>query len=197
MTMSKTSILATLAVGLILVGAGCNGSKSFKPYDAERNPTILANRGAPSLDDEFRPAAWVLIDGKEGSFTEVDGRPQVQWVINEPVGPSPTFRVEAFEPVLGKPTIFKAVLRTVQADDGSDITYAIAATGGDFEVGRDYSLATPGESFVIRERPTMDVVDSIKPLPPGTYMIAASIENPDTTKVGLAITYFTVAGQAE
>lgn len=194
MTMSRTSILATLAVGLILLGAGC---KVMKPYDAEHNPTILADRGAPSLDDEFRPAAWVLIDGKEGSFTDVDGRPQVQWVIDEPVSQSPTFRIEAFEPILGKPSIFKAVLQTIEADDGSDITYAIAATGGDFEVGKDYSLSTPGDNFVIRERPTLDVVDSIKPLPPGTYLIAASIENPDTKKVGLAVTYFTVAGKAK
>jgi hypothetical protein len=192
MTMSMRTILASATIGLILLETGCATTSMRESYTAGQNPTAAAGRGEPSLDDEFRPAAWLFIDGKEGVFSDVDGNPQMQWVISDPVSPAPTFRVEAFEPLLGKPSVFKCVLRTIEAADGSDITYGIASEGGDFEAGKDYSLVSPGEGFVIREGPTLDVVDSIKPLAPGRYLIAASVTNRETEKVELAVTYFTV-----
>lgn len=209
--MRSKRILTSALFGLILVGYGCapNGGgikghvdqsktrKPFVPYTAAHNPTKDADRGDPDpdLQDEFRPAAWVLIDGMEGSFTEVDGHPQVQWIVEGPVSSTPTFRIEAFEPVMGSPTMFKCAIRTIEAADGSTVTYGIASDEGAFKVGRDYSLLAPGKGFVIRA-PTGDILDRIEPLAPGRYLIAASVENPESDKTALAVTYFTV-GEAE
>lgn len=209
--MRSKKILASALFGLILVGYGCTpndggikghvdqrkGKKPRVPYTTAHNPTKDADRGDPDpdLQDEFRPAAWVLIDGMEGSFTEVNGHPQVQWIVEGPVSSTPTFRVEAFEPVLGTPTMFKCAVRTIEAADGSNVTYGIASDEDAFRVGWDYSLLAPGKGFVIRE-PTGDIVDRIKPLAPGRYLIAASVQNPESNKTALAVTYFTV-GEAE
>lgn len=193
--MSKRTILTSAAIGVILLEVGCAPTPTRKVYTTLHNPTTSAGRGEPRLNDEFRPAAWVLIDGKEGRFTEVNGNPQVQWEISDPVSSSPTFRVEALEQMLGKPTVFKCVLRTIEASDGSDVTYGIASKDGNFQIGHDYSLLSPGEGFVIRQPPTFDVVDTIRPLAPGRYLIAASVGNPETEKEALAVTYFRVANE--
>ena len=34
----------------------------------ENNPTTLAGRGEPSLDEPERPAAWIYVDGRSGRF---------------------------------------------------------------------------------------------------------------------------------
>lgn len=159
---------------------------------AEDNPTTLANRGEPSLDDFFRPAAWIYIDGQEGRFVEEDGHPQVQWVIDGPVSPSPTFRVEVFEQLLGTPRDFSCALEAVEAADGSKVAYGIVAAEGAFEVGCDYSLLRPGDDFVVRNRVTGDVVIEMAPLAPGSYLLAAGIKNRQIGKEGVAITFFTV-----
>ena len=159
---------------------------------ARNNPTTLAGRGEPSLDDFDRPAAWVYIDGQSGTFIERDGHPQVQWVIDGPIGSSPTFRVEAYEPLLGKPSDFNCVLKTVESADGSEVLYAFTAEPGTFRVGREYSLLEPGKSFTIRNNMTGDVVNEIPALMPGTYMMAAGVKNLEASTEGLAITYFTV-----
>lgn len=160
---------------------------------AADNPTTTAGRGAPDLVDKDRPAAWVYIDGHAGRFKDEGGHPLLQWFIDGSVSAAPTFRVEAYEPLLGTPKDFKAVLRTVGAADGSDIVYGISAYDGMFEVGKDYSLLNPGEGFIVRNGQTGDTVKEISPLAPGTYAIAAGVKNAATGKETLAVTYFTVA----
>ncbi len=161
-------------------------------FTAENNPTRRDLRGDPSLEDFYRPAAWVYIDGREGRFIERDGRPQVQWQIEGLVSASPTFRVEVFSPLLGTPTNFVCTVDLLEAPDGTNIAYAIRAVEGTFILGHDYSLLRPGDNFVVRNRTTGDVVNELAPLVPGTYMLAAGIKNVETGKEALAITYFTV-----
>jgi len=160
---------------------------------AANNPTTLGGRGAPDLDDKDRPAAWIYIDGHAGKFKEEGGHPLLQWFTDGTVSTAPTFRVETYEPLLGTPKDFKAVLRAAEAADGSNIVYGIAAYDGTFEVGREYSLLNPGESFVVRNGQTGDTVKEIPPLAPGVYALAAGVKNIATGKEALAVTYFTVA----
>ncbi len=156
------------------------------------NPTTLAGRGAPSLDAADRPAAWVYVDGKAGTFVDHEGQPQLQGVIDQPIGRSPTIRVEAYDPLLGTPRDLKYLLRTVESADGNMISYAVSSYDGTFEVGREYSLLNPGENFVVRNWHSGDEVRQIAPLSPGTYMIAATVANRDSNKSAAAVTYFTV-----
>jgi len=164
-------------------------------FTAENNPTARAGRGVPDLNEFYRPAAWIYVDGQEGRFVEEGGQLRVQWTIETPVSESPTFRVEAFEPLLGSPKDFACTLDAVEGG-GSSTAYAIKAVEGTFEVGREYSLLRPGDNFVVRNRVSGDVVQEIPPLPPGHYMIAAGIKNLQTGKEALAITSFTVAESA-
>lgn len=168
------------------------GDSKRELYTAANNPTTMAGRGAPDLDKPQSPAAWVFIDGKGGKFKEEGGQPLLQWFVEDPASATPKFRVEAFEPLLGTPKDFKAVLRTVESADGSDLVYGIAAKEGTFEVGTEYSLLNPGENFVIRNGMTGDEVKEISPLPSGKYALAAGVVNTSTGKQSLAVTYFTV-----
>lgn len=164
-------------------------------FTAENNPTTKAGRGAPDLEKPQNPAAWVYIDGKAGTYKEEEGKPLLQWYIEAPVSTTPKFRVEAFEPLLGSPKDMKAVLRTIETPDSSDaIYYGIAANDGKFELGKEYSLLSPGDDFVIRNLTTGDVVKEILPLPAGKYAFAAGVKNTTTAKETLAVTYFTVKG---
>lgn len=160
---------------------------------AQNNPTYLADRGTPDLGDHNRPAAWVFVDGHEGRFIERDGQPQLEWIIEEPVSTSPTFRVEVYPPLLKKSKNFRCLLQSVDPDGGSGRYYAIASDPGTFVTGRDYPLLAPGGNFVLRVPGTTTILDEIPPLTPGNYIIAASIENAKTGKKGLAVTHFTVA----
>jgi hypothetical protein len=171
---------------------GKKTSTRREPITAENNPTTKAGRGAPDLEKPHSPAAWVYIDGKEGKFKEEAGQPLLQWFIEEPVCATPSFRVEVFEPLIGTPKDFKAVLRTIESDDGTDLVYGIAAGDGTFEVGKEYNMLSPGENFVVRNVVTGDVVKELAPLPSGKYAIAAGILNSGTGKQTLAVTYFTV-----
>ena len=163
---------------------------------ATDNPTTRAGRGEPSLSDIERPAAWIFIDGQEGRYTERDGHRQLQWVIDRPVSNSPTFQVEVFEPLLGTPRDVKYLIKSAEAE-GLDIAYAVSAYDGQFVPGRQYKLLVPGEGFLIRNWHSGDVVREIGPLPPGTYLIAATVSNRETGKETAAVTYFTVADGAE
>ena len=125
-------------------------------------------------------------------FIESNGKPQVEWVIDGFVSSSPTFRVEAYEPLLGTPRDFSCTLDTVKSADGSKIAYSIKAVTGTFKTGHDYPLLRPGKDFVVRNRTTGDVVSEIAPLVTGQYMIAAGVKNLDASTEGVAITYFTV-----
>lgn len=164
-----------------------------KPAAVADNPTSRDSRGEPSLEDVFRPAAWVHIDGKAGRFKVKDGKFQSNWTIEQPVSELPTFRVEAYEPLLGKPTNFVCILDRI--DEGADpkIAYAIKAEDKSFQTGKTYSLADLGKTFTIRNRLTGDLVQKIAALPPGTYVLAAGIKNADTGKEALAMTQFVVA----
>ena len=160
------------------------------------NPTTRSGRGVPDLDSWGRPAAWVYVDGQEGRYVEKDGRPLIQWILDTPVSRTPTFRVEAYEPVLGTPKDFQCALQTYESSAGPPILYAIRAKEGTFEVGKEYSLIKPGDNFVIVDKKTDQVVETIPHLDPGTYGIAAGIKNSETGKEGLAVTYFIVGQPA-
>lgn len=163
-------------------------------FTSQHNPTTDAGRGEPSLDDQFRPAAWVLVDGHSGKFVENDGQARLEWMIDGDTSSHPSFRVEALESVVGSPKDFSCLLRTVSSAGGSDIYYAIKAKEGTFQVGKDYSLLDPGKDFVIRNGLTRDVVEQIAPLPPGQYLLASAIGAPNSGKRVLAVSHFTVAG---
>jgi len=211
--MRKRFMFSMPVFALIAVGAGCTSpaeqggkprvtTESPKPAPAARpkpatftaanNPTALASRGEPSLDDRERPAAWVYIDGKAGKFSERDGQRLTQRTVEGTVGSTPTFRVEGYEPLLGTPQDFKCVLQAVESPDGSDVVYGIAANEGTFSPGRDYPLLNPGDNFVIRNGLSGDIVREIAPLAPGTYALVGGLENRATGKRALAVTYFTV-----
>ena len=183
-----------MTTGPMLETPGPATTPAKTAFTAENNPTTLAGRGEPDLGDENRPAAWVYVDGREGRFTERDGQWQMQWVIDQPVSPSPTFRVEVYEPLLGSPRDFRCALQTKESADGSMVVYAIRAKEGTFEVGREYSVLKPGGSFVILDKVANTELKEIPPLSPGTYGMAAGIKNAKTDKDALAVTYFTVAG---
>lgn len=183
------------------VPAPSDGSKAAKPapaarvkYTAENNPTTKAGRGEPSLDDKDRPAAWVLIDDLEGEFRSEGSVKLLQWFVDGPVSSTPTFRVEAFEPLLGAPNSFQGVLSTSKSEDGSAVVYAIKAADGTFEVGKDYSLNNPGANFTIINKMSGEVVASIPPLAPGQYgfLTGVKLAGSAEAKEALAVTYFTV-----
>jgi len=169
------------------------GAQPKPVYTVSHNPTTLAGRGTPSLDDQFRPAAWILVDGHEGQYTAVDGHPHLEWVIGKHVSTTPTFRVEVFPPLLGKPDGFKAVLQSIQTQDGTSLVYGIAADAGSFTPGATYNLLNPGPNFTIRNLMTGDVVQKIGALPPGKYAFAGGIRNEQTGAETPAVTFFTVA----
>jgi hypothetical protein len=175
-----------------------SGAESARPapFTADDNPTTNGGRGAPTLDDFFAPAAWIYVDGMAGMYLEQDGNPQVQWVIEAPTNSMPTFRAEAFAPLVGDARDFACTVDTVDSADGSTVAYAIKADEGTFRLGQTYSLCQPGSNFTIRNRMTGDVVTEIAPLTPGTYVIAGSVKNLQTGKEALAITYFTVSEEA-
>ena len=213
--MRNQSVFSMLVFGVAAVGVGCNSpsDRSSRPRTAEpskpaapsavatskankftapNNPTALAGRGEPSLEDRDRPAAWVYVDGKAGKFSERDGQRLTQWTVEGTVSPTPTFRVEGYEPLLGAARDFKCVLQAIESPDGSDVVYGIAANEGTFSPGREYPLLNPGENFVIRNGLTADSVKEIAPLAPGTYAVVGGLENKATGKRALAVTYFTV-----
>lgn len=205
--MRKVSVVNAIIIGLFTVCAGCQtsekgtstgdqarrpGSKAARASGVSDNPTTRAGRGTPDLDAFDRPAAWIYIDGQEGRFTEKDGHPWVQWIIDTPVSPTPTFRAEVYKPLLGSPKDFQCVLQTREAPGGTSIQYAIKAKPGTFEVGKEYSLIEPGDNFIIRDAKTGELADEIAPLAPGTYGLSAGIKNAAKEAEGLAVTYFTV-----
>lgn len=161
-------------------------------FTTDNNPTKAAQRGEPSLDDHFRPAAWILMDGREGRYVDVDGSPQLQWMIDSTVKPTPTFRVEVFEPLLGNPTEFSLVVQSRDVTDGVRLSYAIKAKDGTFEFGRDYPLNKPGPNFEVRNLNSGDVIQEIAPFPPGQYIIAGAIKNTKSGAGTAAVTAFSV-----
>lgn len=182
---------------VICIGCSSNGKKGAArmKITADRNPTTNAGRGAPSLDNRTRPAAWIFIDGQKGTFTEKDGHPLLQWIIEKPVSATPTFRVEILEDLLKPPIQFKCVLQTRETASGSRISYGIAADNGTFESCRDYPLLNPGENFTIRNPETGELVSEIEPLAPGDYLLAGSIVGGDNGVATVAVTYFTVGSR--
>ncbi len=205
MQVSKMGLAAVVSlVTLTIVGCAAPSTRTTSKrtstqrtthvvFTAENNPTTNAGRGIPSVDDQFRQAAWIFMDGKGGEFVEENGQPRIEWVINDAVGRTPTFRVEAYTPLVGTPRDFNCLLRSLDNNDGPDIYYGIQAAPGTFELGKEYSLLSPGKGFVIRNGFTRDEVSKIDPLPPGRYMITGGIGAPDSDKRVLAVSYFTVA----
>ena len=186
----KRSGWVCLALGVGLLAA-CVRHRAVAVM-GEENPTQRDGRGEPSLEDPFRPAAWVLIDGKAGKFREADGGPLVQWIIDEPVSQSPTLTVRVNEPLLGSKVEFEAALQLVDDPDSKGKTYALKAKEGKFEIGKEYKLLSPGDDFEVREAGTEKLMTSIEPLPPGQYLIAATVTGADKKGTALAVTYFTV-----
>lgn len=181
----------------LVVGVGFVSFALVRHQDAHAlmggdNPTQRDSRGEPSLDDPFRPAAWVMVDGKSGKFRDADGGPLVQWIIDEPVSSSPTFRLAVHEPLLGSKVEFQGALQLADDPDGKSKTYAIKAKKGKFEIGKDYKLLSPGDDFELREAGTDKMMTSIDPLAPGQYLIAATVTAAEKKGAALAVTYFTV-----
>jgi len=162
--MRKRFMFSMPVFALAAVGAGCTSpaeqgtkprvtTESPKPapaakpkpatFTAANNPTALAGRGEPSLEDRERPAAWVYIDGKAGKFNERDGQRLTQWTVEGTVGSTPTFRVEGYEPLLGTPQDFKCVLQAIESPDGSDVVYGITANEGTFSPAETIRCSIP------------------------------------------------------
>jgi len=118
----------------------------------------------------------------------------VQWVVTDPVTQTPTVRVEGYQPLMGSPRDFRFILKTIDSQDGSDISYAVSASKGTFTPGKSYSLLHPGDNFIIRNWATGDVVREIAPLQPGKYLLAGGMVNEQTGREAAAVTYFTVGG---
>lgn len=160
---------------------------------ATDTPTMQAGRGKPSLTDPQRPAAWIYIDGKSGQYAEVDGQPTLQWVIDEPVSATPTFRVDIYQPLLKKAGGFDGMLTRLEPKEEKRVDYLIAAGAGAFSPGTEYSLVEPGEGFVLRSFGDRKIIEKMDPLAPGTYMLVGSVRNAKSGKQALAVTTFTVA----
>ncbi|MFQ5463292.1 MAG: hypothetical protein ACE5E5_11785 [Phycisphaerae bacterium] len=215
LTLSVTIVTATVLAGLL--GSACTKKASMAddrqepvPRSANRaaepdapaedlevvdNPTTAAGRGTPKLDSLLAHAAWIYIDEQEGQYIEKDGQPQIQWTIYGPVSRNPTFRVEAYKPLLGEPHDFQCALQTYESYDGSSMVYAIKAKAGTFEVGKVYSLLEPGENFTIIDKKARTTVDRIPLLAPGVYGLVGGVSNSETKKEAMAITYFTVGAE--
>lgn len=155
------------------------------------NPTTKGRRGEPSLDDVFRPAAWIYMDSKSGTFRKKDDKPLLAWFIEESVRPSPTFLVRVDKALLGKPHDFSCVIDRVEGD-GPAFAYAIAAKPGKFKSDTGYRLLNPGDDFIIHNRTTGDLVTRIGTLLPGEYRIMAAVKNLEMKTEALAVTQFTV-----
>lgn len=167
-------------------------------FTADNNPTTLAGRGEPSLEDHQRPAAWIYIDGRAGEYREENGRKLLQWYTPGTVSPTPTFRLEAYAPLIADPESVLLALEPV-IRDGSRVgtAYDIAPKPGTFQLGKTYSLCRPGPGFTVRARRSPTTIDAIPPLVPGTYMLAASIrKQPGDASGALAVTFFTVGDDA-
>jgi len=193
--MRKLTVLMTIAASLIAL-AGCAPGGKRIVITASKNPTTLAGRGEPTLDNRRQPCAWIYIDGHQGHFTESEGQPQVQWVIDDPVSSMPTFQVAAYKDLMGAPDVFTSALVSMESEEGGGIGYGISSDDGSFKVGAEYPLLSPGPGFVIRNTETQEPVGEIAPLPPGPYMLTAKIENRDTGAKTLAVTQFTVGQPA-
>jgi len=188
----KRFACSSLVLGVALAVLACNRLHQANAMVGDPNPTQRDGRGEPSLDDPFRPAAWVSIDGKAGRFRDADGGPLVQWIIDEPVSSAPTFRVTTYESLLGSKVKFRCALQPVDNAEGKAKTFALKAKEGKFEVGKEYKLLTPGDDFEIREAGTDKMLPSIDPLSPGQYVLAATITRADDKGSAVAVTYFTV-----
>jgi len=181
-----------LTLGICLLTMACKEKPRAVAVMGGETPTQRDGRGEPSLDDPFRAAAWITIDGKSGKFKEADGGPLVQWIIDEPVSASPTFSLRVHEPLLGSKVEFEAALQLVDDPENKSRSYALKAKEGKFETGKEYKLLSPGDDFEVREAGTDKIVTSIDPLAPGQYLIAASVTGADKKGTALAVTYFTV-----
>lgn len=190
--MMKRSAWVCLMLGAALVVVALRGGDGAMAVMGGDTPTERDGRGAPSLEDHFRPAAWVTVDGKSGKFRDENGGPLVQWIIDEPVSNSPKFAVRVHEPLLGSKVEFQCALQLVDDPDGKGKTYAIKAKEGKFETGKEYSLLSPGDDFEVREAGTDKMVTAIEPLAAGQYVIAATVTGADRKGTALAVTYFTV-----
>jgi len=203
--MRKVCILSSLILMTLVLTAGCQSGDAssgvitggqragrYVGFTGADNPTTKAGRGEPNLHNEDQAAAWIYIDGYAGEYVELDGNPQLQWIITKPVHASPKFRVEAYTPLVGVPDAFSCVLRSISTRGGVPVVYMIAAKEGRFQPGRDYSLTNPGDDFVIRDGNTRDIIAEISPLPAGEYALAASVKNTMKDVAALAVTYFTV-----
>lgn len=176
-------------------------SKSTDRYDEKNNPTTKAGRGTPDLESADRPAAWALIDGMEGEFREENGAKLTQWYIPGPVSSTPTFRVEAYAPLLGDPHDFQCLLQSNKVEEGKTVFFAIRAKEGTFRTGQDYNLLNPGENFTVVNRQTGETVKDIPALIPGEYGLVCGVKNVEKDAAGaviksaegLAVTYFTVS----
>jgi hypothetical protein len=165
------------------------------PADVKPNYTTDSGRGAPSLADQHRPAAWILIDGQEGEFVDREGLPMLQWVINEPVCQTPTFEVVVYEDLVGELADLKFLLESIElVEPGLKVKWAMRALPGFTpEAGVEYSLTAPGANWGLRDMIQKVERAEADPLPPGRYMICAAVRGTKSMETGcLACSEFTV-----
>lgn len=158
----------------------------------EENPTVDSGRGTPTLDALHAPAAWIYIDRNAGEFIEENGRPQIQWVVYDPVSRNPSFRVDCLSELLGEADEFRCVFSTHESFDGTSVLYTIQSRKGRFKPGKEYALLEPGEDFEVMDQKTGKKVERVPLLAPGIYRMVGSVKNTKTNKEALAISQFTV-----
>lgn len=195
--MTRTALGLAVLVAMSNWMGGCDEKKSAIRYTLADNPTSRSGRGEPSTDDERRPAAWILVDNKEGAFRtdEKTQVPQLEMYIEDPVSARPTLRLEVLPELLGKSVGANFWLESVNLATGESVRYALAGQPGIFRMGQTYALSNPGEALVVRKFPAdageAAIVSGIDELPPGNYLLAASVKGDKQIEV-LAASRFTV-----
>lgn len=197
------TVLSVL-VGVSLGVCGCAGSRQRAESPAAENrpsaapspdvnPTQQAGRGEPSTDNPHRAAAWIYIDGNAGEYRKDDnGNDLLQWYITTPVSSRPTFRVAVHQPLMGKDVDFKCAVQTRDLNAVDPASYALMSKEGRFSAGKDYDLLNPGDDFILRIGGTDEILTEAAPLPPGDYVIFATVTSRAHGHDVVAVSYFTV-----
>ncbi|MCC7290760.1 MAG: hypothetical protein IT449_01715 [Phycisphaerales bacterium] len=170
-------------------------------YDLHNNPSAQSQRGEPSIIDPMRPCVWVSLDGREGRMEP--GR--MQWLVEEPVSPRPTFTLRTVPQVLGEPLKLRlAVIRLEEMPnargmkaDEKWLYFLESKQDGKVKAGIPYPLCSSGDLLTYTDRASSDgrMVDAMPNLSPGTYELIGDFVGTQTHgEKTLAVTRFTVKG---
>ncbi len=170
-------------------------------YDLHNNPSAQSDRGEPSIIDPMRPCVWVSLDGREGRMQP--GR--MQWLVEEPVSPRPTFTLRTVPQVLGEPVKLRlAVIRLEELPnargmraDEKWLYFLESKQDGKVKAGIPYPLCSSSDLLTYTDRASSEgrIVDAMPNLPPGTYELIGDFVGTQTHgEKTLAVTRFTVKG---